>query len=162
MEKRGDSMQKNSELIHNSINQILHTSPSLKFVLLIDKNGIMISKVTKLSFFDSEREIDKLAVFSTAVCASAEEQGLGTPFGDLKITISEYNNGIIFITPIKNAIIVVGAEHETQIGLIRSKIYRIKSQIENAIDSFISEDLFGDAELNDQLKVLFQDTNGNF
>ena len=65
-------------------------------------------------------------------------------------------------SPLVENIIVSGPADSLRSILPREDNLYFVNGGENAIDSFISEDLFGDAELNDQLKVLFQDTNGDF
>ncbi len=159
----GIYMQKESELINECLNEILRTSPALKFVLLIDKDGIIISKVAKMAFFDSEAEINKISVLSTAVYSTAEEQGATTPFGELKIATCEYNNGIIFITPLSRGIVVVGSESFNSLGLVRSKIISIRKKIDNLLENYVCSDQeIEDNTMNEQLKILFQDSNKEF
>jgi predicted regulator of Ras-like GTPase activity (Roadblock/LC7/MglB family) len=156
-------MQKESETINECLNEILRTSPALKFVILIDKDGIIISKVAKMAFFDSDEEINKISILSTAVYSTAEEQGTTTPFGELKIATCEYNNGIIFITPLTHGIVVIGAESFSSLGLVRSKIISIRKKIDNLLENYVCSDLDAtDSAINEQLKILFQDSNKEF
>ena len=156
-------MQKESELIQECLNEILRTSPALKFVLLIDKDGIIISKVAKMAFFDSESEINKISVLSTAVYSTAEEQGVNTPFGELRIATCEYKNGIIFITPLKFGIVVIGSESFNTIGLIRTKIISIRQKIDRLLEDYVCGDQTeADSEVNEQLKILFEGNEPGF
>ncbi|MFW9925497.1 MAG: roadblock/LC7 domain-containing protein, partial [Candidatus Thorarchaeota archaeon] len=76
------------------LTEIIRQDKGIKKVILVDKTGLTIANVSKLSYYPVD--VDSIGAIASAVFCASEEQGKNLQIGELEIVTSEFSEGKIF------------------------------------------------------------------
>ncbi|MHA1289610.1 MAG: roadblock/LC7 domain-containing protein, partial [Candidatus Thorarchaeota archaeon] len=99
------------------LTEIIRQDKGIKKVILVDKTGLTIANVSKLSYYPVD--VDSIGAIASAVFCASEEQGKNLQIGELEIVTSEFSEGKIFASACGKGVLCVVSEAEVNIGLIR-------------------------------------------
>jgi predicted regulator of Ras-like GTPase activity (Roadblock/LC7/MglB family) len=119
-------------------------------VILVDKTGLTIANVSKLSYYPVD--VDSIGAIASAVFCASEEQGKNLQIGELEIVTSEFSEGKIFASACGKGVLCVVSEAEVNIGLIRLVMKKQGVQLANELDKFLAVEPLSpkDAELDEE------------
>ena len=143
---------RDEQLLKKILNTIINSTAGLKHVLVIDDSGVTILSESKFHFADNEVAVEKIGAIGGAVFIAGEEQGIILGYGNIRIQITEYNNGMIFSAKIGNGVLCVATDINVQIGFIRAILKKWAPQITKVLNSYLKQD---QSATNQELKDLF-------
>ncbi|MFW9982055.1 MAG: roadblock/LC7 domain-containing protein, partial [Candidatus Thorarchaeota archaeon] len=73
------------------LTEIIRQDKGIKKVILVDKTGLTIANVSKLSYYPVD--VDSIGAIASAVFCASEEQGKNLQIGELEIVTSEFSEG---------------------------------------------------------------------
>jgi predicted regulator of Ras-like GTPase activity (Roadblock/LC7/MglB family) len=118
------------------LTDIIRQDKGIKKVILVDKTGLTIANVSKLSYFPVDT--DSIGAIASAVFCASEEQGKNLQIGELEIVTSEFSEGKIFASACGKGVLCVVSEAEVNIGLIRLIMKKQGVQLANELDKFLA------------------------
>ncbi len=120
------------------LTEIIRQDKGIKKVILVDKTGLTIANVTKLSYYPVD--VDSIGAIASAVFCASEEQGKNLQIGELEIVTSEFSEGKIFASACGKGVLCVVSEAEVNIGLIRLVMKKQGAQLAEQLEAFLSVD----------------------
>ncbi|MCK4286600.1 MAG: hypothetical protein KAX18_10380, partial [Candidatus Lokiarchaeota archaeon] len=73
------------------LNNIINSTPGLKYAVVVDETGITILSQSKFTFSDNNQiTIEKIGAIGSAVFIAGEEQGHILGYGNISLQITEY------------------------------------------------------------------------
>jgi predicted regulator of Ras-like GTPase activity (Roadblock/LC7/MglB family) len=132
------------------LTEIIRQDKGIKKVILVDKTGLTIANVSKLSYYPVD--VDSIGAIASAVFCASEEQGKNLQIGDLEIVTSEFSEGKIFASACGKGVLCVVSEAEVNIGLIRLVMKKQGVQLAEELDKFLAVEPLSpkDAELDEE------------
>ncbi len=118
------------------LTEIIKQDKGIKKVILVDKTGLTIANVSKLSYYPVD--VDSIGAIASAVFCASEEQGKNLQIGELEIVTSEFSQGKIFASACGKGVLCVVSEAEVNIGLIRLVMKKQGAQLARELDEFLS------------------------
>ena len=132
------------------LTEIIRQDKGIKKVILVDKTGLTIANVSKLS--DYPVDVDSIGAIASAVFYASEEQGKNLQIGELEIVTSEFSEGKIFASACGKGVLCVVSEAEVNIGLIRLVMKKQGVQLADELDKFLAVEPLSpkDSELDEE------------
>ena len=132
------------------LTEIIRQDKGIKKVILVDKTGLTIANVSKLSYYPVD--VDSIGAIASAVFCASEEQGKNLQIGELEIVTSEFSEGKIFASACGKGVLCVVSEAEVNIGLIRLVMKKQGVQLADALDQFLAVEPLSpkDTELDEE------------
>ncbi len=118
------------------LTEIIRQDKGIKKVILVDKTGLTIANVSKLSYYPVD--VDSIGAIASAVFCASEEQGKNLQIGELEIVTSEFSEGKIFASACGKGVLCVVSEAEVNIGLIRLVMKKQGVQLSDELDKFLA------------------------
>ena len=118
------------------LTDIIRQDKGIKKVILVDKTGLTIANVSKLSYYPVD--VDSIGAIASAVFAASEEQGKNLQIGELEIVTSEFSEGKIFASACGKGVLCVVSEPEVNIGLVRLVMKKQGVQLAEELDKFLA------------------------
>ncbi|MFW9979429.1 MAG: roadblock/LC7 domain-containing protein [Candidatus Thorarchaeota archaeon] len=118
------------------LTEIIRQDRGIKKVILVDKTGLTIANVSKLSAFVVDT--DSIGAIASAVFCASEEQGKNLQIGELEIVTSEFSEGKIFASACGKGVLCVVSEAEVNIGMIRLVMKKQGVQLADELDKFLA------------------------
>ncbi|MDF1540963.1 MAG: roadblock/LC7 domain-containing protein [Candidatus Thorarchaeota archaeon] len=118
------------------LTDIVRQDRGVKKVILVDKTGLTIANVSKLSYYAVDT--DSIGAIASAVFCASEEQGKNLQIGELEIVTSEFSEGKIFASACGKGVLCVVSEAEVNIGMIRLVMKKQGVQLANELDKFLA------------------------
>lgn len=118
------------------LTEIIRQDKGIKKVILVDKTGLTIANVSKLSYYPVD--VDSIGAIASAVFCASEEQGKNLQIGELEIVTSEFSEGKIFASACGKGVLCVVSEAQVNIGLIRLVMKKQGVQLANELDKFLA------------------------
>jgi len=137
------------------LSEIIKSTKGIKKVILVDKTGLTIAHVSKLSPYPVD--VDSIGAIASAVFCASEEQGKNLDIGELQMVTSEFNGGKIFASSCGKGVLCVVTEPDINIGLVRLVMKKSGAVLEEELAKFLSataEAPIGERDLdNEDLKA---------
>ena len=132
------------------LTEIIRQDKGIKKVILVDKTGLTIANVSKLSYYPVD--VDSIGAIASAVFCASEEQGKNLQIGELEIVTSEFSEGKIFASACGKGVPCVVSEAEVNIGLIRLVMKKQGVQLDDELDKFLAVEPLSpkDSELDEE------------
>jgi len=132
------------------LTEIIRQDKGIKKVILVDKTGLTIANVSKLSYYPVD--VDSIGAIASAVFCASEEQGKKLQIGELEIVTSEFSEGKIFASACGKGVLCVVSEAEVNIGLIRLVMKKQGVQLADELAKFLAVEPLSpkDAELDEE------------
>ncbi|RDE16961.1 MAG: hypothetical protein C4K48_00710 [Candidatus Thorarchaeota archaeon] len=132
------------------LTEIIRQDKGIKKVILVDKTGLTIANVSKLSYYPVD--VDSIGAIASAVFCASEEQGKNLQIGELEIVTSEFSEGKIFASACGKGVLCVVSEAEVNIGLIRLVMKKQGVQLADELAKFLAVEPLSpkDAELDEE------------
>ncbi|MBD3405860.1 MAG: hypothetical protein GF411_07000 [Candidatus Lokiarchaeota archaeon] len=118
------------------LTDIIRQEKGIRKVILVDKTGLTIANVSKLSYYPVD--VDSIGAIASAVFCASEEQGKNLQIGELEIVTSEFSEGKIFASACGKGVLCVVSEAEVNIGLIRLLMKKQGVQLAEELDKFLA------------------------
>ncbi len=118
------------------LTDIIRQDKGIKRVILVDKTGLTIANVAKLSYFPVDT--DSIGAIASAVFCASEEQGKNLQIGELEIVTSEFSEGKIFASACGKGVLCVVSEAEVNIGMIRLVMKKQGVQLADELEKFLA------------------------
>jgi predicted regulator of Ras-like GTPase activity (Roadblock/LC7/MglB family) len=130
--------------------EIIRQDKGIKKVILVDKTGLTIANVSKLSYYPVD--VDSIGAIASAVFCASEEQGKNLQIGELEIVTSEFSEGKIFASACGKGVLCVVSEAEVNIGLIRLVMKKQGVQLADELNKFLAVEPLSpkDGELDEE------------
>jgi predicted regulator of Ras-like GTPase activity (Roadblock/LC7/MglB family) len=120
------------------LTEIIRQEKGIKKVILVDKTGLTIANVSKLSYYPVD--VDSIGAIASAVFCASEEQGNNLQIGQLEIVTSEFSEGKIFASACGKGVLCVVSEADVNIGMVRLVMKKQGKQLADELDEFLSVD----------------------
>ncbi|NWF95352.1 MAG: roadblock/LC7 domain-containing protein [Candidatus Thorarchaeota archaeon] len=133
------------------LTEIIRQEKGCRKVILVDKTGLTIANVSKLTYFPVD--LDSIGAIASAVFCASEEQGKNLQIGDLEIVTSEFSEGKIFASACGKGVLCVVSEPEVNIGLVRLVMKKYGVQLAEELEKFLAVEPDGstkDKELDEE------------
>ena len=145
--------EKDEDLLDEILNEILRSSPGVRYVLLMDRTGLSISYTVKFKT-DKEMNVERLGAIAGAVFQAVEEQGDCVDYGETLSQITEYEQGFIFSMSAGDGILCVVTEQRVNMGLIRTSMKRYRGRLAKILSRYLHQD---SSQISEELKGLFKE-----
>jgi predicted regulator of Ras-like GTPase activity (Roadblock/LC7/MglB family) len=133
------------------LTDIIRQDKQIKKVILVDKTGLTIANVSKLSYYPVD--VDSIGAIASAVFCASEEQGKNLSIGELEIVTSEFSEGKIFASSCGKGVLCVISDPDVNIGLVRLVMKKQGVQLAGELDKFLAVEPLGpgkDSELDEE------------
>ncbi|RLI54432.1 MAG: hypothetical protein DRO87_10130 [Candidatus Thorarchaeota archaeon] len=134
--KRCSGIMSDPKAFDRILTEIIRQDKGVKKVILVDKTGLTIANVSKLSYYPVD--VDSIGAIASAVFCASEEQGKNLQIGELEIVTSEFSEGKIFASACGKGVLCVVSEAEVNIGLIRLVMKKQGVQLADELDKFLA------------------------
>ena len=148
------SYSQDERALKKILNEIINSTPGLKYAIIIDDTGITIVSESKFILKASKDDIsvEKIGAIGGAVFTAGEEQGYILGYGNIHLQITEYFKGMIFSIKAGKGVLCVASDKNIQIGLVRAIMNKYSPKIAVILNRYLQAD---DGEINKELKELF-------
>ena len=151
------SYSKDEELLKKILNNIIHSTAGIKNAIIIDDTGITIMSRSKFATGD-DVSVEKIGAIGGAVFTAGEEQGFLLGYGEIRLQITEYKQGMLFSVAVGNGTLCLATDNNVQIGYIRAVLKKWAPKIAVILARYLKTD---QEAMNKELKELFNsDTMG--
>jgi len=135
------------------LNDIINSTPGLKYAIIIDDTGITIISEAKFTFSNEEDiSVEKIGAIGGAVFTAGEEQGHILGYGEIDLQITEYFKGMIFSVKVGKGVLCIATDKNVQIGYVRALMKKYAPSISSILNQYLQEEK---GEINKELKELF-------
>ncbi|MHA1214506.1 MAG: roadblock/LC7 domain-containing protein [Candidatus Hodarchaeales archaeon] len=127
--------------IHRELTRLLKSDTSIKVTLLGDRTGLTIARASRLLVSETMGafDLESIGAIASAVFCGAAEQGSALSLGSLGLMLAEFSDGKILTAECgERGVLVVVAESDAQLGLIRVKMKEASVALASHMDK-ISE-----------------------
>ena len=148
------SYSQDERTLKKILNEIINSTPGLKYAIIIDDTGITIVSESKFILKASKDDIsvEKIGAIGGAVFTAGEEQGYILGYGNIHLQITEYFKGMIFSIKAGKGVLCVASDKNIQIGLVRAIMNKYSPKIAVILNRYIQTE---EGEINKELKELF-------
>ena len=129
-------MQQRDE-IHRELTRLLKSDTSIKVTLLGDRTGLTIARASRLLVSETMGafDLESIGAIASAVFCGAAEQGSALTLGELGIMQAEFTDGKILTAQSgERGVLVVVAESDAQLGLIRVRMKESSESLATLMD----------------------------
>ena len=153
------SYSQDERILKKLLKEIIHSTPGLKYAIIIDDTGITIMSESKFILMnEDDLSVEKIGAIGGAVFTAGEEQGYILGYGNIHLQITEYFKGMIFSLKVGKGVLCIATDKNIQIGLVRALMKKYSQKISSVLDRYLQEEK---GEMNKELKELFNsDTIG--
>ena len=148
------SYSQDERTLKKILNEIINSTPGLKYAIIIDDTGITIVSESKFILKASKDDIsvEKIGAIGGAVFTAGEEQGYILGYGNIHLQITEYFKGMIFSIKAGKGVLCVASDKNIQIGLVRAIMNKYSPKIAIILNRYLQVE---EGEINKELKELF-------
>ncbi len=148
------SYSQDERTLKKILNEIINSTPGLKYAIIIDDTGITIVSESKFILKASKDDIsvEKIGAIGGAVFTAGEEQGYILGYGNIHLQITEYFKGMIFSIKAGKGVLCVASDKNIQIGLVRAIMNKYSPKIAVILNRYLQAE---EGEINKELKELF-------
>jgi len=148
------SYSQDERTLKKILNEIINSTPGLKYAIIIDDTGITIVSEAKFILKASKDDIsvEKIGAIGGAVFTAGEEQGYILGYGNIHLQITEYFKGMIFSIKAGKGVLCVASDKNIQIGLVRAIMNKYSPKIAVILNRYLQAE---EGEINKELKELF-------
>ena len=118
------------------LTDIIRQEKGIRKVILVDKTGLTIANVSKLSYYPVD--VDSIGAIASAVFCASEKQGKNLQIGELEIVTSEFSEGKIFASACGKGVLCVVSDADVNIGMIRLVMKKQGVQLADELDKFLA------------------------
>ena len=153
------SYSQDERILKKLLKEIIHSTPGLKYAIIIDDTGITIMSESKFILMnEDDLSVEKIGAIGGAVFTAGEEQGYILGYGNIHLQITEYFKGMIFSLKVGKGVLCIATDKNIQIWLVRALMKKYSQKISSVLDRYLQEEK---GEMNKELKELFNsDTIG--
>ena len=153
------SFSKDELQLKKILNNIINSTPGLKYAVLVDDTGITILSQSKFTFSDeNEISVEKIGAIGGAVFIAGEEQGHILGYGNITLQITEYFEGMIFSMKVGKGVLCLCTDKRVQIGFIIATMKKWAPKLTTILNRYLHEE---QGEMSKEIKELFKtDTIG--
>jgi predicted regulator of Ras-like GTPase activity (Roadblock/LC7/MglB family) len=123
--------------IHRELTRLLKSDTSIKVTLLGDRTGLTIARASRLLVSETMGafDLESIGAIASAVFCGAAEQGSTLTLGELGIMLAEFSDGKILTAQSgERGVLVVVAESDAQLGLIRMRMKESSESLARLMD----------------------------
>ena len=147
------SYSQDERILKKLLKEIIHSTPGLKYAIIIDDTGITIMSESKFILMnEDDLSVEKIGAIGGAVFTAGEEQGYILGYGNIHLQITEYFKGMIFSLKVGKGVLCIATDKNIQIGLVRALMKKYSQKISSVLDRYLQEEK---GEMNKELKELF-------
>ncbi|MFX0206960.1 MAG: roadblock/LC7 domain-containing protein [Candidatus Hodarchaeota archaeon] len=149
------TVQETSQKMQDALTDLLKCDQHVNLVLLGDRTGLTITKVSRLlaaQMMGVRVDLESLGAIASAVFCGAEEQGNTLTLGMLRNMTAEFRDGKILTAATgSGGIICVVAGGDAQIGIIRVQMGKTAKRLSGILREFLALDVTPTVEAGDDL-----------
>ena len=136
------------------LNNIINSTPGLKYAVIVDETGITILSQSKFTFSDDNAiSIEKIGAIGGAVFIAGEEQGHILGYGNISLQITEYFEGMIFSMKVGKGVLCIATDRKVQIGFIIATMKKNALRIAAILNQYLQVE---QSEMSKEIKELFR------
>ena len=123
--------------INRELTRLLKSDTSIKVTLLGDRTGLTIARASRLLVSETMGafDLESIGAIASAVFCGAAEQGSALTLGALGIMLAEFSDGKILTAQSgERGVLVVVAESDAQLGLIRVRMKESSEALSSLMD----------------------------
>jgi predicted regulator of Ras-like GTPase activity (Roadblock/LC7/MglB family) len=136
------------------LNNIINSTPGLKYAIIIDDTGITILSQSKFTFSEDENvSIEKIGAIGGAVFIAGEEQGHILGYGNINLQITEYFEGMIFSMKVGKGVLCISTDKKVQIGFVIATMKKWAPKIGEILDRYLQVE---QEKLSEEMQKLFR------
>ena len=141
-------------ILKKILNNIINSTPGLKYAVIVDETGITILSQSKFTFSDDNAvSIEKIGAIGGAVFIAGEEQGHILGYGNISLQITEYFEGMIFSMKVGRGVLCIATDKKVQIGFIIATMKKHASRIATILNQYLHAE---QGEMSKEMKELFR------
>ena len=118
------------------LSKIIKAEAGIKKVILVDRTGLTIAHVSKISYFPMD--VDGIGAIASAVFCASEEQGNNLNIGELDLVTSEFDSGKIFASSCGKGVLCVITDPETNLGMVRLVMTKATGELSSMLEEFLT------------------------
>lgn len=128
-----------SDEINTNLANLLRSDRSISVVLLGDKTGLTVARLTRLLTDQtmSSSDMESLGAIAAAVFTGASEQGNVLDLGKIGIMVADFAFGKLLTAECGQGILVVVTDKDAQLGLIRVQMRRASQTLSTSLDNLL-------------------------
>ena len=133
----GEDCMVQRDEINRELTRLLKSDTSVKVTLLGDRTGLTIARASRLLVSETMGtfDLESIGAIASAVFCGAAEQGSALTLGELGIMLAEFSDGKILTAQSgERGILVVVAESDAQLGLIRVRMKESSKALSSLMD----------------------------
>jgi predicted regulator of Ras-like GTPase activity (Roadblock/LC7/MglB family) len=146
------SYPEDERMLKRILNSIINSTAGLKHAIIIDDTGITVMSQSKFNISGENITVEKIGAIGGAVFMAGEEQGQILGYGNIKLQITEYNDGMIFSVKIGQGVLCLATDNNVQIGFIRAILKKWAPKIGKILERYLESD---QEIISKELKELF-------
>jgi predicted regulator of Ras-like GTPase activity (Roadblock/LC7/MglB family) len=146
------SYSEDERMLKRILSTIINSTAGLKHAIIIDDTGITVMSQSKFNITGNEISVEKIGAIGGAVFMAGEEQGTILGYGNIKLQITEYNEGMIFSVKIGDGVLCLATDNNVQIGFIRAILKKWAPKIGKILERYLQSD---QEVISKELKELF-------
>ncbi len=136
------------------LNNIINSTPGLKYAVIVDDTGITILSQSKFTFSDNNTiSIEKIGAIGGAVFIAGEEQGHILGYGNISLQITEYFEGMIFSMKVGKGVLCIATDKKVQIGFIIATMKKHAPRIAAILNQYLQAE---QGQMSKEMKELFR------
>ena len=131
--------------INRELTRLLKSDTSVRVTLLGDRTGLTIARASRLLVSETMGafDLESIGAIASAVFCGAAEQGSALTLGELGIMLAEFTDGKILTAQSgERGVLVVVAESDAQLGLIRMRMKESSEKLSNLMDKMAEPSAF--------------------
>jgi len=141
-------------ILKKILNNIINSTPGLKYAIIVDETGITILSQSKFTFSDNNAiSIEKIGAIGGAVFIAGEEQGHILGYGNISLQITEYFEGMIFSMKVGKGVLCIATDKKVQIGFIIATMKKHAPRIAAILNQYLQAE---QGEMSKEMKELFR------
>jgi len=148
------SFLEDEHILKKILNNIINSTPGLKYAIIVDETGITILSQSKFTFSDDNAiSIEKIGAIGGAVFIAGEEQGHILGYGNISLQITEYFEGMIFSMKVGKGVLCIATDKKVQIGFIIATMKKHAPRIAAILNQYLQAE---QGEMSKEMKELFR------
>ena len=150
-------LDKDDQLIDDILKKILTSSPGIRYVILMDRNGFTISYSAKFVSSNHALPIERLGAIGGAVYSAIEEQGACINYNDVDSLAVGYKKGYIFSISAGEGILSAITDKNINQGMISNVMKRYRGMLAKILGRYLQQDQ--SEEISEELKSLLSESD---
>ncbi|MHA2120338.1 MAG: roadblock/LC7 domain-containing protein [Promethearchaeota archaeon] len=136
------------------LNNIINSTPGLKYAIIIDDTGITILSQSKFTFSDDDNvPVEKIGAIGGAVFIAGAEQGHILGYGNINLQMTEYFEGMIFSMKVGKGVLCISTDKKVQIGFVIATMKKWAPKIAEILDRYLQVE---QGKLSEEMQKLFR------